>query len=157
MLAGVHAAAVEAAVGLGGLRPARGIIIGRTSGGLAAAAVRLAVSLRIAATWRADGDRAVVDLSVAGPGVIAVAVGLCAIVVVDQGDVGHARWRGAIAAAAPIAIRVGHADEDWRTESDRIVAVEVGVVIAAALEVVVAAAVGVVPPARVAGADEERG
>jgi hypothetical protein len=52
---------------------------------------------------------------------------------------------------------VGDADDDWRAIADRVVSVEVGVVVAAAGVVVIAAAVRVIAPTRIASADEERG
>jgi hypothetical protein len=80
---------------------------------------------------------------------------LRAIAVIDDGIVADsAGWRAVIAATIP-AVRVGSADHVSRTVADRIIAVEIGIVVSTAGVVVVAAGIRIVCPTGISRAHEK--
>lgn len=83
-------------------------------------------------------------------------VGGFAIAVVYDRDVTDAAWRRAVACAGTPAVGMDAADNDRRTVTDRVEAVQVGIVVAAAAVIVIAVEVGIVAPLGIAGADEDR-
>lgn len=105
--------------------------------------------------WRQGAVSPAVLPDLLSPRVTGMLVGVFAVAVVGQGDVGNAVRRRT---ERPIkTVRMRHPIDRQRTVSHRVVAVKVWVVIATPRVVVIAVAIRVIAPARIAGTHKHGG